>query len=69
MESFVEQLKLFANLLYAIFTASFSLFLELKTIICSLMEYKPATRALIKWQQREAIARTINLQTNHFFHG
>ena len=47
-ESFIDQLKVFVNLLYALFTASFPLFLKLKTIIRSLMEYKPAARALIK---------------------
>ena len=69
MESFMEQFKVFANLLYALFTASFPLFLELKTIICSLMEYKPAAQALIKRQQRSTITWIITLQTKHFFHG
>ena len=55
MESFMEHLKVFANLLYALFTSSFSLFLELKKIIRVLMEYKPAARALIKSQRRAAI--------------
>ena len=67
-ESFMEQLKLFASLLYALFTASCPLFLELKTIIRSLVEYKPAAQALIKRQQREAIAWIITLQTKYLFH-
>ena len=33
MESFVEHIKVFANLLYTLFTTSCPLFLELKTII------------------------------------
>ena len=67
MKSFMEQIKVFANLLYALFTASFPLFLELKKTIYSLMEYKPAARALTKRQQRAAIAWIINLQTKHLF--
>ena len=47
MEIFTEQLKVFTNLLCAILTASCPLFLELKAIIRSLMEYKPAAQALI----------------------
>ena len=69
MKSFVEQLKVFAKLLYALSSASFPLFLELNTIIRSLMEYKPAERALIKRQQRAAIAWIITLQTRNFFRG
>ena len=69
MESFMEQLKVLANLLYAIFTEYFPLFLELNTIICSLMEYKPAPRALVKRQQRAAIAWIISLKKKHFFRG
>ena len=69
MESFMEQLKVFGDLLYAILTASCPLFLELNTITRSLMEYKPAARALIKRQQRAAIARIITLQTKHLFRG
>ena len=61
MKSFMEQLKVFANLLYALFTASCPLFLELKTIIRSLMDYKPAAQALTKGQQRAAIAWIITL--------
>ena len=67
MESFMEQLKVFANLLYAIFTASFPLLLELKAIIRSLTEYKPTARALIKRHQMADIAWIIILQTKHFF--
>ena len=69
MLSFMEQLKVFANLLYALLTAYLPLFLEPKTIIRSLMEYKIAVQALIKKQQRAAIAWIITLQKNHFFHG
>ena len=38
MESLMEQLKMFANLLYALFTSYLPLFLKLKTMICSLIE-------------------------------
>ena len=48
MENFMDQLKVFANLLYALFTEYSPLFLELKTIIRSIMKYKPAARALMK---------------------
>ena len=67
MESFMEQPKAFANLIYAIFTESFTLFLKLNTIICSLVEYKPVARALIKRQQRSSIACIITLQMKHLF--
>ena len=66
-ESFMKQLKVFENLLYTLFTVSCPLFLKLKTIICSLMEYKPAAQELIKQQQREAITWIITLQTKHLF--
>ena len=48
MESFMEQLNVFANLLYVVFAACCPLFLELKTIICSLIEYKLTAQVLIK---------------------
>ena len=67
MEIFMEQLKVFANLLYALFTTSRPLFFELKKIIRSLMECNPAVQALIKSQQRAAIAWIITLQTKHLF--
>ena len=60
------QFKVFANLIYAFFAASCPLFLKLKAIIHSLMEYNPAAQVLIKRQQRAAIACTITLQTKHF---
>ena len=41
VESYMGQIKVFSNLLYVLFTASFLLFLELKKTIRSLMEYKP----------------------------
>ena len=69
MESFMGQLKVIANLLYVLFAAFPPLFLELNTIIRLLMEYKPAARALIKRQQRAAIAWIITLQTRHLFRG
>ena len=65
----MDQLKVFANLLYALFTASCPPFLELKMIIRSLMEYKPAARALIKMKQRTPITWIITLQTKHLFRG
>ena len=61
MKSFMEQLTVFSNLLYALFTASCPLFLKLKTIIHSLMEFKPAAHVLIKSQQRAAIRWIITL--------
>ena len=69
MESFMDQLKVFENLCYALFTESCPLFLKLKTIIRSLLEYKPTAQALIKNQQRAAIAWIITLQTKHYFRG
>ena len=67
MGSFMEQLKVFANLLYALFNASYPLILELNTIIRSLVEYKPVARALIKRYQRASITWIITLQTKRFF--
>ena len=61
METFMEQLKVFTNLIYTLFTSFPPLFLKLNTIIRLLMEYKPAARALIKRQQRAAIAWIITL--------
>ena len=69
MESFMEQLKVFSNLIYALFTASCLIFLELKAIIRSLMEYNTAAQTVIKRKQRSAIAWIITLQTKHFFCG
>ena len=37
MEIFMLQVNVFSKLLYAVFTTSFPIFLELKKIICSLM--------------------------------
>ena len=42
MEVFTEQVKVFAKLLYALFSSYSPLFLKPKAIIRSLMEYKPA---------------------------
>ena len=69
METFMEQLKVFTNLIYTLFTSFPPLFLKLKTSIRSLMEYKPSARALIKKQQRVAMVWIITLQTKHFFRG
>ena len=69
MESFMDQLKVFENLLYALFTAPCPPLLELKMIIRSLMEYKPAARALIISHKRAAITWIITPQTKHFFRG
>ena len=69
MEGFMEQLKVFSNLLYALFTEPLYFFLELRAIIRSLMEYTPAETALTKNQQRYAIAWIITLQNKHFFCG
>ena len=65
----MDQLKVFSNLFYALFTASYPIFLGLETIIRSLVEYKPAVQALIKRQQRAATACIITIQTNQFFCG
>ena len=69
MESFMEQIKVFAKFLCEFFTASCPLFLELKAIIRSLMDYNPSARVLIKRKHRAAITWIINLQTKNFFHG
>ena len=37
MESFMEQLKVFANLIYALFAAYFPLFIKLKSVIQSIV--------------------------------
>ena len=69
MERFMEQLKVFENLLYALLTASCPPFLELKAIIRSLIYYIPAARAPIKRKQRASIAWIITHQTTNFFRG
>ena len=69
MERFMEQLKVFENLLYALLTASCPPFLELKAIIHSLIYYRPAAQAFIKRIQRASIEWIINHQNTHFFRG
>ena len=64
----MKNLKVFANLLYALFTAFWPLLLKLNTIICSLTDYKPVVRSIIKKKQRAAIEFIITLKTKHFFH-
>ena len=68
-ERFLEQVKIFANLLYALFSTTCPLFLQMKEIVKSLMEYKPSTRELISNKQRASIAWILTLQTKHFFRG
>ena len=63
----MEKLKVYENLFYELSNESLPLFHELKSIILSLMEYKPAEQALIKRKQRDAITQIITLQTNNFF--
>ena len=65
----MEQLTVFANLSYALFTASLPLFLKLKATIRSLMEYKPVARELVNRSKRSAIVWIITLQTKPFFRG
>ena len=61
MESFMDQIKVFTNLIYALFTASCPLFLKLKRTFRSLMDYNPAALALIKRQKMAAISWIITL--------
>ena len=51
MKCFLEQVKIFANVLHALFSTTCPLFLQLKEIIKSLMEYKPSARGLISSKQ------------------
>ena len=51
------------------FSTTCPLFLQLKEIIKSLMEYKPSARLLISSKQRASMAWIITLQTKHFFRG
>ena len=48
MKRFTDKLKVFTNLLYALFTTSCPLLLKIKEIIRLLKEYKPAAQVLIK---------------------
>ena len=68
-ELFLEQVKVFANVLYALFSTTCPLFIQLKEIIRALMEYKPSARLLISSKQRASMAWIITLQTKHFFRG
>ena len=68
-EKFIEQVKIFANVLAALFTNACPLFIHIKEIVKALMEYKPAARDLIGQKQRASIAWIITLQTKHFFRG
>ena len=68
-EYFLEQVKIFANVLYALFSTTCPLFLQLKEIIKSLMEYKPSAQGLISSKQRASIAWIVTLLTKHFFRG
>ena len=47
MEHIIEQLKIFANILYPFFTATCPLFMHLKEIIKALISYKPSARVLM----------------------
>ena len=66
-EKFLKQVKVFANILSALFTNACPLFIHIKEIIKALMEYKPMVRDLISKKQRASIAWIITLQTKHFF--
>ena len=68
-ETFLEQVKVFANILSALFTNACPLFIHIKEIIKTLMEYKPTAHDLISKKQRASIAWIVTLQTKHFFRG
>ena len=44
-DQFIEQLKGFANILYALFTVTCPLFMQLKDIIRAFIAFKPSARA------------------------
>ena len=46
-ERFIEQLKIFANILNALFTATCPLFVHLEEIIKAFISYKPSARVLM----------------------
>ena len=66
---FLEQVKVFANVLSALFTKACPLFIHIKEIIKPLMEYKPMAHDLISKKQGASIAWILTLQTKHFFRG
>ena len=68
-ERFLEQVKVFANVLSALFTNACPLFIHIKEIIKAIMEYKQTARDLISKKQRASIAWIMTLQTKHFFRG
>ena len=69
MKIFMEKLKVFEKLIYALLSASWPPFVELRAIIRSLIYYRPAAQAFIKRIQRASIEWIINHQNTHFFRG
>ena len=66
-EKFIEQVKVFTNVLSALFTNACPLFIHIKEIVKALMEYKLSAWGLIGQKQRASMAWIITLQTKHFF--
>jgi len=66
---FMMNLRVFANLLYALFTGTCPLFKQLKELIKALANYNPKALKQMTKKTRGSILWIITLQTRHFFRG
>ena len=66
---FILNLRVFANLLYALFTSTCPLFKQLKDLIKALATYNPKALKQMTKKTRGSILWIITLQTRHFFRG
>jgi len=66
---FIQNLKVFNNLLYALFTCTSPLFKQLKELTKALDTYNPKTLQHMTKKTRGSILWIITLQTRHFFRG
>ena len=69
LETFMDALCVFANALYALFTAGCPLFLQMKDIVRSLKKYTQRARAQMSKKTRASIMWIVTLQTRHFLRG
>ena len=66
---FILNLRVFANLLYALFTSTCPLFKQLKDLIKALATYNPKALKQMTKKTRGSILWIITLQTRRFFRG
>ena len=65
--NFIQNLKVFGNLLYALFTCKLPLFKQLKELIKALDTYNPKALKQMTKKTCGSILWIITLQTHHFF--